>query len=244
MILLYRILSNILYPLILIFVFYRKLIKKEDPIRYKEKILISHFKVIKKKSSKLVWFHASSIGEFKSIIPIINQLNLNHQRLKFLITTSTLSSGNIAKEELKKINNAEHRYFPYDISFLIDKFLNLWNPDVIFLVDSEIWPNLILTAKKYKVPISLINARLTLQSYKRWMRFPKTAKKLFNIFDLFICSNSETKTFLEELGLKNVHFKGNIKLADFTIKEEIKNINEKFFNKKYFWIAASITEWI
>ena len=150
MILIYRILSNILYPLILIFVFYRKLIKKEDPIRYKEKILISHFKVIKKKSSKLVWFHASSIGEFKSIIPIINQLNLNHQRLKFLITTSTLSSGNIAKEELKKINNAEHRYFPYDISFLIDKFLNLWNPDVIFLVDSEIWPNLILTAKNIK----------------------------------------------------------------------------------------------
>ena len=96
----------------------------------------------------------------------------------------------------------------------MNKFLNLWKPDVIFLVDSEIWPNLILNAKKYKIPISLINARLTLKSYKRWMRFPKTAKKLFNVFDLFICSNSETKTYLEKLGLKNIYFKGNIKLAE------------------------------
>ena len=239
MILTYRILSNILYPFILIFVFYRKIIKKEDPIRYKEKILTSHFKVTNKKNSKLVWFHAASIGELKSIIPIINQLNLNHNRLKFLITTSTFSSGNIAQEEFKKIDNVEHRYFPYDISFLIDKFLNLWSPDVIFLVDSEIWPNLILKAKKYKIPISLINARLTLKSYKRWMRFPKTAKKLFNVFDLFICSNSETKTYLKELGLKNIYFKGNIKLAEFINEKDIENINKKFFNKRNFWLAAS-----
>ena len=105
MILIYRILSNILYPFILIFVFYRKIIEKEDPIRYKEKIFTSHFNATNKQNSKLVWFHAASIGELKSIIPIINQLNLNHHRFKFLITTSTFSSGNIAKEVLKKINN-------------------------------------------------------------------------------------------------------------------------------------------
>ena len=98
---------------------------------------------------------------------------------------------------------------------------------------------IVLLLKKYEIPISLINARLTLKSYKRWMRFPKTAKKLFNVFDLFICSNSETKTYLEKLGLKNIYFKGNIKLAEFINEEDIENINEKFFNKKNFWLAAS-----
>ena len=101
MILLYRIFTTILYPLLIIFLYYRKIIKKEDPIRFKEKIFISHFKITKKNKSKLIWFHAASIGEFKSIVPIIIQLNKDFQNLQFLITTSTLSSGTLAKVELK-----------------------------------------------------------------------------------------------------------------------------------------------
>ena len=189
----YAILTNlavIISPLIFI---YRILKGKEDPKRFKEKIFVSNFRVAKKKIPNLIWFHAASIGEFKSIIPIINQLIINNPNLKFLITTSTLSSGNLAKSELKNFDNIEHRYFPLDVKFLISKFLYLWQPDRIFLVDSEIWPNLLLEAKKLKIPIALINARLTSRSFKKWMLFPNTAKKIFNIFDLFICSNNETK---------------------------------------------------
>ena len=74
MILFYRIFTTILYPFLILFIFLRKFFRKEDPIRFKEKILISHFR-INKKNSKLIWFHAASIGEFKSIIPILKQLN-------------------------------------------------------------------------------------------------------------------------------------------------------------------------
>ena len=74
--------------------------------------MISHFNIKRRSSSKLIWFHAASIGEYKSIIPIINQLNLNHKNLDFLLTTSTLSSGRLAEIEFKNINNVEHRYFP------------------------------------------------------------------------------------------------------------------------------------
>ena len=181
MILTYRILSTLLYPFLFIFIHYRKIIKKEDPKRYKEKIFVSHYNIVEKGKSKLIWFHAASIGEFKSIIPIISELKENFKNLKFLITTTTLSSGNIAREELKKFDDIEHRYIPYDVPFLINKFLLLWKPDKIFLVDSEIWPNLILGAQQNKIPIALLNGRLTNKSFKRWMLFPKTAKK-FLIF--------------------------------------------------------------
>ena len=181
--------------------------KKEDPIRFKEKILVSHFRPRERKDSKLIWFHAASIGEFKSILPIINDLNINHQKLKFLITTNTLSSGKLAELEFKKIKNAEHRYFPFDVTFLIDKFLYSWKPDKIFLVDSEIWPNLILKAKEQKIPIAIINCRLTSKSFKKWLFFSKISKKIFGVFDLFICSNTETKSYLQKLNLKNVYFK-------------------------------------
>ena len=176
--------------------------KKEDPVRYKEKILISQFNASKKISQKLIWFHAASIGEFKSIIPIINDLNKKHKNLKFLITTTTLSSGNLANIELRRFKNAEHRYLPYDVPFLINNFLDLWKPNKIFLVDSEIWPNLILKTKELNIPIALLNARLTPKTFKRWMLFPKTAKKIFSIFDLCICSSNETKKNLEKLKLK------------------------------------------
>ncbi len=239
MILAYRVFTTVLYPILILFIYIRKILKKEDPKRFKEKIFISNFRVTKKKRPNLIWFHAASIGEFKSIIPIIDQLIINNSNLKFLITTSTLSSGNLAKSELKNFNNIEHRYFPLDVKFLISKFLYLWQPDRIFLVDSEIWPNLLLEAKKLKIPIALINARLTSRSFKKWMMFPNTAKKIFNIFDLFICSNNETKKFLKKLNIKNVYFKGNIKLISQINEKKIKNKNKDVLLKKRFWLAAS-----
>ena len=129
MILAYRIFSTILYPFLFIFIYYRKILNKEDTKRFKEKIFISHFNVIKKDKSKLIWFHAASIGELKSIIPIINQLNIKYKHLKFLITTTTLSSGNLAKIELQKFNNIEHRYLPFDVNFFIYIFIYLCKPD-------------------------------------------------------------------------------------------------------------------
>ena len=239
MILLYRIFTTILYPFLFVFIYYRKILKKEDPVRFKEKILISSFRARKKRESKLILFHAASIGEFKSIIPIIKELNSTHRKLKFLITSNTLSSGNLAKIELEKIFNAEHRYIPFDVPFLIDRFLNLWKPDKIFLVDSEIWPNLILKAKKNKIPIALINARFTSKSLNRWMNFPSVARKIFKTFNLFICSNIETKIFLEKLHLKNIYFKGNIKLADQIESKTLKNKNGNILINKRFWFAAS-----
>ena len=239
MILFYRIFTTLLYPILFLFTYSRLICKKEDPFRYKEKLLVSQFNVVKKNALKLIWFHAASLGEFKSIIPIINELNKNTQNLKFLITTTTLSSGNLAKIELKNFKNAEHRYLPYDVPFLMNKFLDLWRPDKIFLVDSEIWPNLIIKAKKLNIPIALINARLTSKSFKRWMLFPDIAKKIFGMFDLYICSSNETKKLLESLELKKIYFKGNIKFINQTDKREIRNINENILPKKRFWFAAS-----
>ncbi len=239
MILLYRIITNLLYPFLVIFIYLRKKRKKEDPVRFREKIFSSHFNVEEKKNDKLFWFHAASIGEVKSIVPIINELNSDKRKFKFLITTTTLSSSEIAKNELKGISNTYHRFFPLDVNFLIEQFLKKWKPDIIFLVDSEIWPNLIFGAKKFGVPMVLINARITAKTSKRWMRFPGVAKKIFNSFSLCLASNLETKNFLKNLEVKNVKFYGNIKLAYRIDVNKIKNKNKNILVNKRFWLAAS-----
>ena len=68
MILAYRIITTLIYPILIILIFIRKLIKKEDQIRYREKILSSYFNVTRKKNTELIWFHAASIGEIKSCL--------------------------------------------------------------------------------------------------------------------------------------------------------------------------------
>ena len=239
MLLVYRIISNLLYPLLFIYLEFRKIEKKEDPDKYKQKILSSHFNVTKKGNSKLIWFHAASIGEFKSILPIINQLNIKDKKLKFLITTTTLSSGNLAKIELEKLDNVEHRYFPFDVNFLINKFLLEWKPDRIFLVDSEIWPNLILKAKELKIPISIINARITEKSYKKWIRFPQSAREIFNSFELCFAASQDAKFRLEKLGVKKIQYYGNIKFFNEIEINKIENLNKEILKQRPFWFAAS-----
>ena len=71
-----------------------------------------------------------------------------------------------------------------------------------FLVDSEVWPNLIIKANQKGIPLALINARLSRKSFKRWLLFPNTAKKIFGMIDLFLCANKETKGYLEKLKIQ------------------------------------------
>ncbi len=239
MILTYRVLTTLFYPLFLIIIFFRKILNKEDKYRYKEKIFSSNFNVKRQKKSKLIWFHAASLGELKSIFPIINELN-NNKNLEFLITTITLSSSYLAKEKFKNQENVYHRFLPLDVFFLMEKFLNQWRPFAIFLVDSEIWPNLILQAKKKNILLGIVNARITSKTFHRWAKIPRISKKIFSSFNLCLASNIETRDFLEKLGATNIHFKGNIKLINQIDKQKIKNQNFEILKKKRFWLAASI----
>ena len=171
-------------------------------------------------------------------MPIIENLKVQ-ANTEFLVTTVTYSSGKLAEEKLKKFKNIHHRYFPVDITFVLEKFIKLWGPKAVFLVESEIWPNLIFTLKKFKIPLILINARITRKSYKRWKKVPSFSNKIFNSFDLNLASSLETKRYLEDLNAKNVYYTGNIKLIGNNDTNLNENINQKFLKKKYIWLAAS-----
>ena len=149
-----------------------------------------------------------------------------------------MSSSNLAETEFKQFENVQHRFFPLDVDFLIKSFLKKWKPDFIFLVDSEIWPNLIINAKKNKIPLAIINARITRKSSKRWLRFRETAERIFKNIDLCLSSNRETYEFFLKFN-KNVFLTGNIKLISKNYLEVKENFNEKRLIKKKIWLAAS-----
>ena len=99
---LYRTITFIFYPLIIIFIYLRRFNKKEDKKRYKEKLFSSCFNIKRNYDFKLIWFHAASIGELKSILPVINELDKSNN-YEFLVTTVTLSSANLAENELRRL---------------------------------------------------------------------------------------------------------------------------------------------
>lgn len=238
MISIYRILSTTLYPVLIILIFFRKVLKKEDKFRFREKIFPSTFFKVFKNNKRIIWFHAASLGEVQSIIPIVNELNSSKQ-FNFLITTITTSSAAFIEEKFKNYDNIIHKYLPLDINFLIKKFILIWKPHAVFFVDSEIWPNLIYNLKDNNIPIAIINGRLTKKTYKRWRSISKTSLDLFSKFDLILSSSLESKSYLEKLGGKNVFYLGNIKFLN---KVDLKNIpktNDSFLKDKIFWCAVS-----
>ena len=201
----YGIFTNILFllsPLIFIF---RILKKKGDINRFQEKYCIYS----NKNFQKTVWFHAVSVGELMSIIPVINKLEKNRKVKKIIITSSTVSSANIFKKQ--KFKKTVHKFFPLDTNFLTKKFINFWKPEVAIFVDSEIWPNMIKNLEKNQIPIILLNARFTKSSFEKWLFVKSFAKEIFNKISIALPQNTETKKYLKILGIKKIISAGNIK---------------------------------
>lgn len=216
-----------------IFLNIRVLKKKEHPVRYKEKLGLYEIK----NNNPVIWFHASSLGEIKSVVPLISHFSKN-KNFNILITTVTLSSSEYCHKIFKHVENITHQFAPLDTPIIVKKFLDNWKPQISIFVESEIWPNLILQTKK-KSKLILLNARLSNKSFSRWKLVKKVAQKLLKQFDSISAQSREVKSFLEFFGIQNVHFLGNLK---FISPDNVPN-NDSFVFRKVVensWVAMSI----
>jgi len=234
----YKFITFLLYPFAPVYLIFRKFRKKEDPIRYKEKLSKID---IARGDGFLVWFHVASVGEAMSVLPLIDNYMQNEKIDKILITSITLSSGKILENKFKQKLKVVHQYLPLDIATLTSKFLDHWKPNLSIFIDSEIWPNLILQTSKNKVPLLLINARITKKSFVRWKLIISFSKKIFEKFNLCIASNKESENYLKILGAKNIKNYGNLKFT--SIKNDLnKKLDSNFLYKiknRKIWCAAS-----
>ena len=234
----YKFFTYLIYPFTPIYLYYRKIRKKEDSIRYKEKLSKIN---ISREEGCLIWFHVASVGEAMSILPLIDACIKEQKINKILITSITISSGKILEKRFNKNTNVIHQYLPLDVPILINKFLEHWKPNLSVFIDSEVWPNLILSINKRKIPLLLINARITKKSFMRWKLIMNFAKKIFEKFDLCLVSNKESENFLRILGAKNIKNHGNIKFTNIASNSN-KKLDVIFLNKikdRKIWCAAS-----
>ena len=235
MLFIYRFLINIIFLLSPIIILFRLFKKKENLYRVKEKFCFFSKKRIK---GKLIWFHGASVGEIQSIVPILEKLEKEKNIKKVLITSNTLSSSKIiSKLKFKKII---HQFFPIDTNYLSSKFIEYWKPSAAYFIDSEIWPNTIINLKKRKIPITLINGRITLKTFNKWKLLPNFSKYIFGQVDKCLPASKQSKIFLEKLGVSNIKFLGNLKFSQSeNEKLKIEKKLKRFIYSKKTWCASS-----
>ena len=233
----YKLLTSVVCffaPIILKIRIYRK---KEDENRYTEKLCIIEKK---RTAGKLVWFHAASVGELMSIIPILEKFEKIKEIKTILITTNTTSSSRIFEKKIKS-KKIIHQFFPFDKDIFTKKFLSHWLPDLVIFVESEIWPNFIFNIKNKKIPLILLNARITTKTYLRWKKIPSFAKLVFGSFDMCLSQNKETEKYLKSFGVIKIKNLGNLKFSKskFTSSNKLDKNILKMFQYKKIWCASS-----
>ena len=227
----YYLITTVFYYVLYPYLYFRILKKKECPLRYQEKLGVS-LKV--RNDGYLMWFHCSSIGELKSIFPIIDHYLKKNQ---ILVTTSTLGSNEVFQKKYHNTKNIIHQYAPIDSPQIIKKFFKKWKPNIIFFTESEIWPNQIFYAKNNNIPIILVNARISNKSFIKWKLIKNSMNKILNCFDLILCQSNESVDYFNYFGTNNIKILGNLK---FVVSEDFENKEENLnLQKRLIFIALS-----
>ena len=233
---LYQVIISLLLLLSPIIILIRIFNKKESINRFQEKFSFSNQQRTK---GKLIWFHGASVGEIMSIIPLIQRYEKEKSISQILITSSTLSSSKI----LKKYNfkKTTHQFYPIDHIYFTNKFLNYWKPSIVFFIESEIWPCMFQNLKRKKIPLILLNARLTKKTFKRWYKINFFTSSIFKNILVAFPQNLETRFFLKKFNVKKINLIGNLKFIESRDNSlsKINNNLKKEFKKRKVWIASS-----
>ncbi len=202
----YRAISRAMHPAAGLFLRRRGQQGKEVPERLNERMGIAS---ALRPSGTLLWFHAASVGETNVVLPLVEALRRERPDLGILLTTVTVTSARVAAARLPK--GAIHQFVPLDSPAFVRRFLDHWRPDIALFTESEIWPNLIMDADRRRIPLFLLNARMSERSFKRWLQMPGLSRPLFSRFAVVLAQSDALAKRLAKLGAPKVISAGNIK---------------------------------
>ena len=160
---LYQTLSSAVVPFAPVLINRRLKKGKEDPARVDERRGMSEDI---RPQGALVWIHGASVGEVLAAAALIERLRALD--LRILLTSGTVTSAAIVAKRFPP--DIIHQYVPYDSPRYVARFLDHWQPSLALFIESDLWPNLILSSAERRLPMVLINGRMSHRSFPRWRR--------------------------------------------------------------------------
>ena len=111
----------------------------------------------------VIWIHCVSVGETQAARPLVQGLKKRFPQSLIAISTITLTGQNLAREIFKD-DAAKVFYFPFDWRWVVRRTLKAINPDVVLVMETELWPGFLRECKIQQIPVALVNGRLSRQS--------------------------------------------------------------------------------
>src|SRR3954471_8902457 len=201
----YRKLSYAMVPLSPALISRRLRLGKEDPARFGERRGLS---ADIRPQGPLVWIHGASVGEVLAAAGLIERLRALN--LRILLTSGTVTSAAVVAKRFPP--DVIHQYVPYDSPRYVARFLDHWQPSLALFIESDLWPNLILAGAARRLPMALINGRMSHRSFPRWRRISGTIEALLGRFEVCLAQSKVDAERFTVLGSRNVVTTGNLKL--------------------------------
>ncbi len=178
---------------------------------------------------KVLWLHCVSVGETNAARPLVKEIVKNFPDYRLVVSTTTKTGQELAK----KIFETEADfvfYFPFDWKFSVRRALKKIKPDVVLLMETELWFNFVRQAKKSGAEIAIVNGRLSEKSFRRYSYVKKTMRRVLHYVDLALMQGREDAKRLLELGIRSGKLKvtGNLKFDQDFVESDV---TETFRNR-------------
>jgi 3-deoxy-D-manno-octulosonic-acid transferase len=186
------------------------------------------------------WIHAVSVGETRAAVPLVQRLKSAYPEALIVVTHMT-ATGREAAETLfgDRVISA---WLPYDVPFAVHTFYSHFQPAAGFLLETELWPNLIAAAKRARVPMYLVNARLSERSAKGYARIGSLVRPMLQRLAGVAAQSTADAARLSELGAPDPIVTGNLKF-DVSIPSAALELGagfrQRFGAMRPVWLAAS-----
>ncbi|MCM8776210.1 MAG: 3-deoxy-D-manno-octulosonic acid transferase [Candidatus Omnitrophica bacterium] len=162
-------------------------------------------------TKKVIWIHAVSVGEVMAVKKFVEEFLRQTAEFHIVLTTVTPTGQKVAKElEGERITVC---YFPFDLTLPVRSFFRTLQPQCLLLVETEIWPNGLVEAERQRVPVGIINARLSAKSFSRYRLLGGIFRPLLKKLNFILAQSQPDADRFIELGMdrERVHVLGNIK---------------------------------
>ncbi len=192
--------------------------------------------------SPVLWIHGASVGEIQTILPFLEEIKSNFPKFSLFFSATTMSGV-----ELLKSKKLECAYFPLDLYWIARKVIEKINPQMIWVLETELWPSFLSAAQRKKIPLFLLNGRISDPSLKRYQWIRRETGKILNCFTQVLAQTEEDKNRFLKLGLnaKKCAVTGNIKFDAAALKKptdaEIEALKEilAYEESDLIWVAGS-----
>lgn len=190
----------------------------------------------------VIWLHAVSVGETIAARPLIEALIHQYSDYRILVTSTTPTGSEMVKKLFA--DKVEHVYFPYDLPEIVARFLNRVKPELLLLVETEIWPNLYAACEKRQIPMMLANARLSQRSTKGYQKISGLVEETLRRLSLIAVRSEVDADHFRKLGAteNQITVAGNIKFdlqLDKAQIEKGKSRKKQWGIERPVWVAAS-----